>query len=198
MKKLQLKNRNITYYKIDVVRKIVEYLPYLGIVVLLTEEAIRSFTGYSILKTSTNDLRSAVGITVIALVSINLIQKMNEVRSSVNTFSGKYLGVLEVLQSFEFLDFKNLLETSTTVKLLTLSGTKTGHLGDTNVRDILIDPKRKSSIILLLGNPFSDAIITRYASDEPDTYEAGTEGIKRRLIWLYKMLETLPLTAQKK
>ncbi|NOZ35286.1 MAG: hypothetical protein GXO80_08310 [Chlorobi bacterium] len=193
-----MKNKKSVDSKMKFVEKLPDYLTYLGIGVLLFEEFLRAISGYSILKTQTNDLRISVGIAVITLVSLNLIKKMNNIKNSVNAISGKYLGVLEVLQSFEFLDFKNLLETSTTVKLLTLSGTKTGHLGDTNVRDILADNNRKSSIILLLGNPFSEAIITRYKNDEPDTYEAGTDGIKRRLIWLYKILQGFPETAQKK
>lgn len=182
----------------DVLKDLPDYLTYLGVGLLLFEEFLRGATGYSLLKGDTNDLRISVGIGVITIMAINLIVKLNLIKNRINTFSSKYLGVLEVLQSFEYIDFKELLEKSSTVKLLTLSGTKTGHLGDTDVRETLMDPNRKSTITLLLANPFSDSIKTRYSMDEPDTYEAGTDGIKRRLIWLYKTYKSLPRNAQDK
>ena len=106
------------------------------------------------------------------------------------------MGVVEVLPSYQYIDFRELVTSCKVVKLLTISGTKAGFLGDSRVRDVLADLHRKSHVTILLANPFSEAITTRYQHDEPDTYEAGPDGIERRLLALYRIISELPSNAR--
>ena len=189
---------NIADRSFDFVQKLPDYLTFLGIGALLIEEFVRGTLGHSFLKSDTSDLRITLGIAVISMMAISLTTKLKDLKEQLGLFTGKYLGVLEVLKSYERMDFKELLEKSSEVRLLTLAGTKTGHLGDTGVQESLADKDRKSTITILLANPFSEAIITRYKNDEPDTYESGIEGIKRRLLWLHKTYNDLPLQSRDK
>ncbi len=166
--------------------------------ILIIVEVLERATGWHLLKIGATDYKLIVGLTLIVAVTMTLMKKLNQIKEMFDKVIGKYLGVVEVLAPHENIDFVELLEKHTTIKILTLSGTKTGQLGYTSVMDILKDENRKSNIVLLLADPFSEAIITRYKSDEPDNYEAGVDGIKRRLITLHKLKLSLPPKASDK
>ena len=105
---------------------------------------------------------------------------------------------IDVLSHDEIIDFIEILNKKKEIKLLTLSGSKTGQLGSESIRELLEDNNRKSKITIMLGDPFSDAILNRYKYDEPDDYEAGIEGITRRLVKLHSIKLALSEEAKKK
>src|SRR5436853_3377454 len=169
-----------------------EWLLFSGVVVLVSEEFLRSTFGISFLTSNTKDLRISIGIAVITLFVMSMRIEMGRLTGALDRSTTKLLGVLEVLHAHEIINFKDMLEACAEIKILSLSGTKAASLGDSRVQDILSDPERKSKITILLANPHSEAIKIRYRNDEPESFEAGTEGIERRLIWLYKILSELP------
>jgi hypothetical protein len=194
MSKKKNTNENFT----NIVRHIPDYLTYALAALLLVDETIGRTTGFHLLKTPNTDFRIIIGVGLITAFTLNLTLKLNQIKDELRKIFGKYLGVVEVLGPYEELNFAELLEKTNTIKILTLSGTIAGQLGNTKVMEILEDESRKSKITLLLADPYSPAIITRYQSDEPSSYEAGIEGIKRRLVLLYKLKSKLNATASQK
>jgi hypothetical protein len=165
---------------------------YLGVGFLIVDEFLRDSFSVSLLVRPAYDIRLTVAISLIALFVFTVTRKIENLHSEVRKSRRQYLGIAEVLSPNEPVDFHKLLATCRTVKLLTLSGTKAGFLGDSTVRESLANPKRKCRITILLANPYSEAIKTRYQCDEPDTYEVGLEGIERRLIALGRIISSLP------
>ncbi|MGC9357968.1 MAG: hypothetical protein ACP5GX_08880 [Anaerolineae bacterium] len=176
--------------------KLSDYLMYLGLGILIIDEFLESVFSFSPL--GTNDLRVSIGIGVVTLFALTLNSKVDKLQKAFERLDRKYLGVFEVLPPYETVDFRELIYHSRVVKLLTLSGTKAGFLGDSSVTDALLDPKRNSEITIILADPFAKAIIERYEKDEPSTYEAGLDGIKRRLLNLWHIINRLPSDAQSK
>lgn len=169
-----------------------ELLIYLGVGILLLDEFLRSTFSISFLTKPAYDIRPSLAIPLIALFIYTIAHKVDKLMVAVEQSKKQYLGVIEILPPHQYLDFRELISTCKIIKLLTLSGTKAGFLGDSNVSDALADPNRKSKITILLANPYADAIKLRYESDEPDTYEAGTGGIERRLVALGSIISSLP------
>ncbi len=178
--------------------KIPEWLLFIGVSVLVSEEFLRSTLDISFLTSDAKDLRISIGIAVITLFVISMRIELGKLSASFARSTNKLLGVLEVLHAHENIDFRDMLETCSEIKILSLSGTKAASLGDGRVQELLSDPERKSKITILLANPHSNAIETRYENDEPESFEAGTEGINRRLIWLYRIISQLSIAAKKK
>ena len=173
-----------------------DLLMSLGIGTLLIDEFLESVFSFSPL--NTYGIRVSLGIALIALFGITINIRIKNLQEVFQRLDKKYLGVLEVLAPYEAIDFREMVYNSSTVKLLTLSGTKAGFLGDSSVTDALLDSKRKSSIVILLANPFAKAIIERYEKDEPRTYETGLDGIERRLLNLWNIINGLPKQARNK
>jgi hypothetical protein len=183
----------------DLIRnRLPDLLLYVAAGSLLVEEILRASVGVSFLKLYTIDLRVSIGIAALLLFVMTISIKINNLAATLYGMSNKYLGVVEVLQPHETLDFPEMLERSKKIRLLSLSGTKAASLGDAKVRELLMDPQRASEVVVLLANPFSEAIIGRYKCDEPESFEAGPEGIMRRLVWLYEVINKLPPIARKK
>lgn len=174
------------------------YLLYFGVTLLLINQFLTNFFSISILKNSNNDYRISIGIAILLFLVMSINKNFKNLNEKVIFFSSKNYNMIEVLQSFESINFKDILENNKNISLLTLSGTKVASLGDSKVKDLLSSTDRKSNIKILLANPFSKAIINRYDVDEPETYEAGLEGIKRRLVWLNNIYINLPSHAQKR
>ena len=175
-----------------------DWLLYISVAILILDEFLRSTFSISFLKSDTKDLRISVGIAAITLFIVTIRLELNKFDKKLSNLSNKYLGVLEILPSHESIDFPSMLQTCSEIRILSLSGTKTISLGDSKVQEMLSDPARKAKITLLLANPYSSAIINRYENDEPESYEAGLGGIERRLLWLHKLIESLPSTAKRK
>ncbi|KXI26786.1 hypothetical protein [Paraglaciecola hydrolytica] len=178
--------------------KVTEWLIYGCVAILLVEEFIRSVFNYSFLTTENSDARISIGIFALTTFIAIMKVEVSNMRILVSRSTTKLLGVLEVLHSHENIDFCEMLETASEIKVLSLSGTKAASLGDGRVQELLSDPSRKSKITILLANPYSEAIKTRYMKDEPDSFETGIEGINRRLIALKRIISELPIVARKK
>lgn len=183
---------NLTSKIEEMLPRFPEFLMYIGTAILLLDEFLRVTFSFQILSSPSYDVRISIGIMVIVLFAFNLNSKMESMKKDLSNSMKDYLGIIEVLPSDHYTDIKSLLLKHKAIRILTLSGTKTGFLGDSKVREIIEHTKRKTNIIILLANPYSEAIKLRYMNDEPDTYEAGPEGIERRLIALYKMLNNMP------
>jgi len=180
----------------DYLASLPEWLLYTAVGALVLDQGAKRLLGLTILTTANNDLRIPIGIAAVSLLSIIVPARLRQLESRLSQFTNKYLGVLEVLHPYEIIDLARMLEHSTRIRVLTLSGTKAVALSDDKVRALLTEPKRRAQITLLLANPYSDAIQTRYKCDEPATFEAGPEGIKRRLVWLHSVVSSLPEAAR--
>lgn len=174
----------------DITENVPKYLVLIGLCVLIIDEFFRSIFNVTLLSTPTYDGRISLIIAVITIFILIIIKKLDKMTEYL-TIHKNLLGIIEVIPSNQTIDFRELILKNKIVRILTLSGTKTGCLGDSAVQSALVDDKRNSKVTILLANPFSNAIKTRYEKDEPDTYEAGPEGIERRIISLYNILTKL-------
>jgi len=143
-------------------------------------------------------IRDNVFIAAIVFFVGVVYVKLDAILKIVSGNEREMQGIIDVRAAHDSIDFAYLLQHNKHIKLLTLSGTKTGTLGDKSVIDSLNDKNRKSEIKILLGNPFSQAIITRYECDEPDSFETGLLGLERRLKTLHTLLNELPEYARNK
>jgi hypothetical protein len=103
-----------------------------------------------------------------------------------------YSGVEELIPSSKPLDLEDIFERARDIKILTLAGTKIARLGERVILKKFQQLKRKSHFVLLLANPYSSAIQTRYKHDEPANYETGIDGLVRRLCELHRIRQSLP------
>jgi hypothetical protein len=169
---------------VDVAKRALNSTPeivlYLGVSLLVVDEFARTTFGYSFLGAHDFRLSLAVGLT--ALFTFTFARKLDRLNRSVQKLRIT-LGEISVMPAHEHVDFRQLLQSSHEVRLLALSGTKTG-LGDSEVLELLASPRRKCKVTILLANPRSPAILRRYSDDEPAGYEAGPDGIERRLLAL--------------
>lgn len=169
----------------SIIQTVPTYLVYAGCIVLLIDSFLGPTFGLDILRD--DKIRIAIALSIIPLFVISINKRLDQINSTMNSAQKNLLGLIEVLHHHERIDFKEILERCKSIKLLTISGTKIATLGDGGVQEGLGTPLPGQKITILLANPFSDAIVTRYARDEPETYEAGIEGITRRLIYLHKL-----------
>lgn len=177
------------------IEKLPEHLMFIGVALLLIDEFVGSIFGIQLLVSETYDVRMTLAISVVAFFVFSITKRLDKIQASFLS-DRQFLGVIEVLPPHQYLDFCELVLNCKTVRLLSLSGTKAGVLGDSAVREALLDKTRKSSVTILLANPHSDAIVYRYEHDEPDTYEAGLEGIERRIIALFGIHSSLPISVR--
>lgn len=171
------------------------YFLYFGIIILLVDQFIRKFFLYSILENY--NLHLTIGIAVIGLLAFTLNKKIDFLKKEIERFTNQYSGVLEVLPSNHTISFIDLVSQCQLIRILTLSGTKLGELGDTRLKSMLQSLPSNTKVTILLGNPFSKNIIERYEKDEPENYETGLEGINRRLVFLYTLFKEIPKTKKK-
>ena len=180
----------------DFFDKLPNALMYLGIAFLLIDQFLRNAIKLQIV--SGFELHLTIGISVIGLLAFTLSKKIDKVSDNIDKISEKYAGILEVLPSNYSINVFELIKKSRKIRILTLSGTKLGELGDSRLKETLLNIPKELELTILLGNPYSISIITRYEKDEPDTYETGLEGIERRLLMLYDINNQLPKAKQKK
>jgi len=163
---------------------------------LLIQEVIHRISGIDILIIQNKDWKEVVvSILVVALV-ITLLKRLKNIDNKFDKVIGNHLGIVEVLNPHENVNLVDLIMSNKAIKILTLSGSTTARLGDDNVKDMLKNNK-KTSIQILLGNPYSDAIKNRYDSDEPDTC-TGIGGISNKLIMLQRIKNSLTPAIAKK
>lgn len=160
-------------------------LAYIGLIVLAVNSVSTAFLSKALLD---GDKVMAV-ITIVASVFIVALHvKLNNIE---HKDFGSSDDIIEVLHHHERVDFKSMLTASKNVKLLSVSGTRAGELGDSLVQANLKNLPAGTSVIILLANPYSEAVKLRYENDEPTTYEAGLEGISRRLVYLNDIVKDL-------
>ncbi len=176
----------------EAVSKLPDFLVFVGAALLVVDEFFRRIFSLPLLPTTESDSRVVLIIAILVLFAFTIVRKLDRVERLVQQSSDRFLGIIDVLPSQHELDFASIVRSCRTVRILTLSGTKTGNLADTSVREALRDTHRRSSVTILLADPRSEAIITRYRDDEPANYEAGIEGITRRLHDLYAIWKGLP------
>ena len=128
---------------------------------------------------------------LIISIVIMFYRILTGIKKDIHSLKRLDLGVLEVLGADKDIPCKDLMKRSKTIKVLTLSGSIIFPLDDEDVQRALFDTRRNSKIIILISDPFSDAIIARYSNDEPPTREAGVNAIKERIIWLYNIIQSL-------
>ena len=175
---------------------VVGVLTYAGLVALIINEFTEKALAKSIIPTQ--DLKVKVLIAVVILATVRMNVGLTQVHRLLERLRAQQGLVVEVLPSHETIDMRELLMHRSSIRILTLSGTKAGLLGDAGVQEALSDPRRHSRVTILLGNPFSLAVRNRYQNDEPSTYEAGVDGITRRLLWLNRMITKLPDAAKRR
>ncbi len=173
----------------QIASKLPDWLVYVGVILLVADEFMRRIFGFGFLDFF-NDARITVITIVTSALAISIILKLDRLTKKLEQSKGSLEGIIEVLPSHQHIDFAELIMKSKDVKLLTLSGSRSG-LGDARVSDALNNGERRSKVTILLGDPSSAAIKSRYENDEPSTYEAGTVGIDRRLRALYQMLNAM-------
>jgi hypothetical protein len=174
----------------------VAVLTYACLIALIANEFTEKAFERSIIPTQ--DLKVKVLIAVVILATVRMNVALNQVHRILERLRAQQNMVVEVLPSHETIDMRELLMHRSNIRILTLSGTKAGLLGDAGVQQALSDPRRQSRVTILLGNPFSIAVRSRYQTDEPGTYEAGVDGITRRLLWLNRIITNLPDAAKKR
>jgi hypothetical protein len=180
---------------VKMIKALPDYVTLLAVALLVVDDLVSQFTMFKILSASA---QRTIIVLAIALFIITYYKKMNSIQVSIQEMSGDYQGVVGVLEPYATLDFAEILSRCETVRLLTVAGTKTGNLGNSQIQELLLDSHRKSKVEIILGNPYSEAVKYRYNHDEPTSYEAGLDGIKRRLVWLYNIKEQLPLATKKR
>lgn len=88
------------------------------------------------------------------------------------------------------IDVVGMLKTGNRIRILTLSGSVIAKLQDTQVQSML--RSTKADVTILIANPYSIAIKTRYECDEPANHESGTRGVFNRLNNIHNLRMSLP------
>lgn len=182
----------------EIVGQITTYVMYAAVAALILEEAIRKLFGVSFLKIGETDYRTTIGVVAVIFTALAITSRLRIIEKAISALTSKYLGVVEVLEPHVNVDIKEGLMTCRTIRILTLSGSITGNLSNKDVLNSIGNPKRVANITILLGNPFSESIMCRYQTDEPQNYEAGPEGIRRRLFYLYSLKKQMSADLQNK
>lgn len=163
-----------------------DYITIILVATLLLDELFEKiFKKHFLVSLADTDFRITIIITLITLFTINVTSKLNEIINNIPKFSNRQIGVKEITTANERIEFRKILNDKKIIQLLTLSGTRTIELGHKDVVVFLNSINKHTKVLILIGNPYSDAIITRYKVDEPHYHETGLEGIKRRIAFLY-------------
>lgn len=165
-----------------------EYAAYLAVMLMAADQL------YSLLSNRATRLTVGQQLAVVGWVLVYLIFVLNKQRSAIDekimSDTKERLGVDELIPSSQDIDVPRLLRESKNVRILSLAGTKLARLGDGEILAALQDRGRR--VTLLLADPRSPAIITRYEDDEPPTYETGLDGLDRRLRQLHSLRSEIP------
>lgn len=177
-----------------IAKKAPDYLALIGVLVLVIDTGLSSlFEKQSFLS---DPIRITIIASVLALLTISFLVFKEEMHKSLKNISKELFDLEELIPSEKPVNILEVIRTSKKVKILTLAGTKLAKLGDeTTLNEI--EKVENKQITILLGNPFSNAIISRYQKDEPESYETGLEGLIRRLCYLYTLRNKLPKKIQK-
>jgi len=181
----------------DLLEKLPDILTIFLAALLLFQETVHRMFHVNILNIHNNDWKDLVITSLVVFLVITLFKRLNRIDVKFDKVIGNHLGIVEVLNPHQNIDIVDLLTRKKNIRILTLSGSTTGRLGDDNVINTLKNNKN-SNIQILLANPFSEAIISRYCYDEPDTCISGVEGIKNRLIMLQRLKNSLNPNISKK
>jgi len=120
-----------------------------------------------------------------------LVLLLLEIKAQVALLEQPHPDVVSVLPGENAFACTELLASSSQVDILTLAGGVIVPLDQESVRNEIRDPNRLSRVRCLIANPFSDAVIHRYAHDEPAWKERGTDAIESRLTWLFSLVEMM-------
>lgn len=177
-----------------------EYLPmlaagltYVGLALLIVSEFTERAFGTALVPTVELKLKLVAAVVIAGASSLQL--RLGAIGSDLKLLVQGRESTVRVLASGDAIDVPELLTRSRRVRVLTLAGTRVGRLGDAEVLEALRNPQRASHLTLLLANPRSPSVISRYSKDEPATFESGIEGLTRRLFMLHELIEKLPKDA---
>ncbi|MEJ0077020.1 MAG: NUDIX hydrolase [Alphaproteobacteria bacterium] len=98
----------------------------------------------------------------------------------------------EVLEEDVVYPIRDMVLNCKQIDILTLSGTITFPLSDEEVVRVMTASRRRSEINILIADPFSENIQTRYRVDEPDTHRSNVNKIEQAIVWLNKLTQQLP------
>lgn len=172
-----------------VIKRLPEIVTYCAVGLLLFDDLVAS------IRSTPNVIPSDVRLSLIAVSLVGLVltlqTRLHQLYSMVVKLQ-KRDDVEELLPSHEMLDIGSLVQKARNIRILSLSGTKLARLGETLILEELKKSDVRHRIVILLGDPFSEAIQMRYATDEPVHYETGLEGLQRRLFLLHEILTSLP------
>jgi 8-oxo-dGTP pyrophosphatase MutT (NUDIX family) len=163
---------------------------------IIVNDLAKKFFAYSFFDSGALFIKLAAPIIV--FVVLLLVRLLLEIKEEIRPLHRLARDVVEVLPGSGSVPCSDLMRSRSQIDVLTLAGSVIIPLEEEHVVRALLDARRPSRVRCLMANPLSDAIITRYAHDEPVWKEAGTETIESRLIWLFNLIEGLDARARER
>ncbi len=156
---------------------------------IIVNDLSKKFFGYQFFDSPTAIVTLAAPI-ILAFGAV-LVRLLLEIKAQLDLLERPHPDVVAVLPGEGAFACADLLTTRSKVDILTLAGGVIIPLDQEDVRNAIRDSTRPSRIRCLIANPYSDAIVGRYAHDEPAWKERGTEAIETRLTWLFNLVESM-------
>jgi 8-oxo-dGTP pyrophosphatase MutT (NUDIX family) len=174
-------------------------LPDLFLVVALgaivANDLVKKFFDFTFFDSAAVFVKLAAPI-ILALAAV-LVRLLLEIKNDVKVLHNPHSDTVTVLPGENSVPCAELLSSRSQIDILTLAGGVIVPLDQDNVKNAIRDSRRLSRVRCLVANPFSAAIVCRYAQDEPTWKERGTDAIETRLIWLFNLIETMEAPAEK-
>lgn len=181
----------------QLLRSLFHQTPYIALAFVLLDELVFSLSLLSSFEISERligiNLRLAILATVLAAVVLIIDKESTEIVSRFDALDLGKGGVIDFIPPNTDSGVSQQYRDSREIKILTLVGNQFAKLGAQNALRDLFDLTRTDAVTILLGNPDSEGVQLRYKPGfgEPDTYETGPEGIRRRLFTLYEKVKEL-------
>ena len=179
-----------------ILRRVPDACLALALGAVIFNDLAAKFFGHALFDSGTILVKLAAPLIVFALLL--LVRLLQDIKDDIRPLHRLASESVEVLPGSGSVPCSELMLSRAQIDVLTLAGSVVIPLEDEHVIRALLDSRRPSRVRCLMADPLSEAILTRYARDEPIWKEAGTETIENRLVWLFNLHERLDSKARER
>lgn len=161
----------------------------LSLIAIIANDLCKKF--FSITYFDSTEALTKLAAPLIILIIYHFFKTIRSIHDDIRPLKCLVSSTAEVLPGEGSIPHSDLISRCKHIDIITLSGSVMIPFDEQKVKDELKKSRKGSRVRCLIANPFSNAIIGRYANDEPEHRENRVTEIEHRLVWLFNISESI-------